>query len=210
VAAVTDGVLQRLASALVSRPLVYDLVQNLAGQARVADRLREVVHRLPHERVADIGSAEGGFALRLGVDPVFLDLDPRALGALRRKAPGARAVAADASRLPLPDGRLDMVLCVAVFHHLDDATLAAAVPELARVCSGRLLLLEPLRNDRRRISRWLWRYDRGRHPRTRDDLVASLATHFRVEEQIAFAVYHEYLICVAVPKRISARPGPPR
>jgi ubiquinone/menaquinone biosynthesis C-methylase UbiE len=210
VAAVTDGALQRLASALVSRPLVYDLVQNLAGQARVAERLREVVHRLPHERVADIGSAEGGFALRLGVDPIFLDLDPRALGALRRKAPGARAVAADASRLPLPDGGLDMVLCVAVFHHLDDATLAAAVPELARVCSGCLLLLEPLRNDRRRMSRWLWRYDRGRHPRTRDDLVASLATHFRVEEQIAFAVYHEYLICVAVPKRISARPGPPR
>jgi ubiquinone/menaquinone biosynthesis C-methylase UbiE len=210
VAAVTDTVLQRLASALVSRPLVYDLIQNLAGQAKVAGRLREVVERLPHEQVGDIGSAEGGFALRLGVEPVFLDLDPRALRALRRKAPAARAVAADASRLPLADGRLDLALCVAIFHHLDDATLAAAVPELARVCSGRLLLLEPLRNDRRRLSRWLWRYDRGRHPRTRDELLASLASHFRVEEEIAFAVYHEYLICVAVPKRISARPGPPR
>ena len=99
---------------------------------------------------------------------------------------------------------------MAVAHHLDDATLASSVAELARVCSGHLLLLEPLRNDGRRVSRWLWRYDRGRHPRSRDELVASLASHFSVEEEIAFAVYHEYLICVAVPKRISARPGPPR
>jgi len=207
---VTDTILQRLASALVSQPLVYHLVQNLAGQAKVAARVREIVQRLPHDRVADIGSSEGGFGLRLGVQPVFLDLDPRALRALRRRVPGARAVTADASRLPLSDGQLDLALCVAVFHHLDDATLAAAVPELARVCSGRLLLLEPLRNDQRRISRWLWRYDRGRHPRTRDELLTCLASHFRVEEEVAFAVYHEYLICVAVPRRISARPGPPR
>jgi SAM-dependent methyltransferase len=206
----TETRLQRLAAALVSRPLIYDLVQNLAGQARVAARLREVVRRLPHERVADIGSAEGGLALRLGVAPLFLDLDPSALHALRRKAPGARAVAADASWLPLEDGGLDLALCVGVFHHLDDATLAAAIVELARVCSGRLLLLEPLRDDRRRVSRWLWRYDRGRHPRTRDDIVARLSRHFRVEEEIAFAVYHRYLICVAVPKRISAPPAPPR
>ena len=206
----TDTILQRLASALVSQPLVYHLVQNLAGQAKVAARVREIVQRLPHDRVADIGSSEGGFGLRLGVQPVFLDLDPRALRALRRRVPGARAVTADASRLPLSDGQLDLALCVAVFHHLDDATLAAAVPELARVCSGRLLLLEPLRNDQRRISRWLWRYDRGRHPRTRDELLTCLASHFRVEEEVAFAVYHEYLICVAVPRRISARPGPPR
>jgi SAM-dependent methyltransferase len=206
----TESRLQRFAAALVSRPSVYELVQNLAGQAQVAARVREVVERLPRRLVADVGSSEGGFGLRLGIDPLFLDLDPRALRALRRKASGARAIAADVSRLPLPDGCIDLVLCVAVVHHLDDATLAAAVPELARVCSGRLLLLEPLRNDRRRVSRWLWRYDRGRHPRTREELVAILASHFRVEEEIAFAVYHEYLICVALPTRISAPPGPLR
>ncbi len=205
-----NGPLQRLAAALVSRPFVYDLVQTLSGQSRIAVRLREIVDRLPRRRVADIGSAAGGFAQRLGVDPVFLDLDPRALAALRRRTPGAHAVAADASRLPLADGGFDLALCLAVFHHLDDATVAAAVAELARVCSGRLLLLEPLRNDRRRVSRWLWHYDRGRHSRTRDELVTILAAHFRVEEEIAFAVFHQYLICVAVPRRVSAPPGPPR
>ena len=202
--------LQRLAAALVSRPFVYDLVQDLAGQAKVAERLREAVERFPHRRVVDVGSAAGGFALRLGVDPVCLDLDPRPLAALRRRAPAARAVAADAARLPFPDGAFDLALCVAVFHHVDDATLSSVVAELARICAGRMLLLEPLKNDGRRVSRWLWHYDRGRHPRTRDQLVAILEPHFRLDETIEFAVYHQYLICVASPRAVRGAPGPPR
>ncbi len=193
--------LQRLAAALVSRPFVYDLVQNLAGQAKVAERLRGALERLPRGRVVDVGSAEGGFALRLGIAPVCVDLDPRPLAALRRRSSAARAVAADAARLPFGDGAFDLALCVAVFHHVDDAALSAVVAELARVSSGRLLLLEPLRNDARRVSRWLWHYDRGRHPRTREQLEAILEPHFRVDEAVEFAVYHEYLICVATPKR---------
>lgn len=202
--------LQRLAAALVSRPFVYDLVQDLAGQAKVAERLRKALERLPHGRVVDVGSAAGGFALRLGIAPVCVDLDPRPLAALRRRAPAARVVAADAARLPFGDGAFDVALCVAVFHHVDDATLSSVVAELARVSSGRLLLLEPLRNDARRVSRWLWHYDRGRHPRTREQLMAILEPHFRVDEAVEFAVYHEYLVCVASPRVASGGPGPRR
>lgn len=194
------SLLQRLAAALVSRPFVYELVQDLAGQAKVAERLRTALDRLPpHRRALDVGSAAGGFALRVGIAPVCLDLDPRPLLALRRREPSAKAVAADAARLPFPDGAFDLTLCVAIFHHVDDATLARAVTDLARVTSGHLLLLEPLRNDARRISRWLWHYDRGRHPRTRSELIATLGRCFQVDEAIEFAVYHQYLLCVARP-----------
>ena len=31
--------------------------------------------------------------------------------------------------------------------------------------------------------------------------MAILEPHFRVDEAVEFAVYHEYLICVATPKR---------
>ncbi len=192
--------LQRLAAALVSRPFVYDLVQNLAGQAKVAERLRGALDRVPHRRVLDVGSAAGGFALRLGIVPVCLDLDPRPLAALRRRTDGALAVAADASRLPFSDGAFDLALCVAVLHHVDDATVPRVVSELARVASGRLLLLEPLRNDGRRISRWLWRYDRGRHPRNREELISILERAFRVDEATEFAVYHQYLLCRTSPR----------
>lgn len=191
--------LQRLAAALVSRPRIYDLVQNLAGQARAAARLRSVLERLPHRQVLDVGSAAGGFALRLGVDPVCLDLDLRPLLALRRRNQASIAVAGDASRLPFQDAAFELTLCVAVSHHLDDATLARVVSELSRVTSRNLLFLDALRSDHRPLSRWLWRHDRGRNPRTLDELRASLERRFRLCEEQRFTIYHQYVLWVASP-----------
>ncbi|MEO8430292.1 MAG: class I SAM-dependent methyltransferase [Acidobacteriota bacterium] len=200
------GVLQRVAASLVSHPRIYDLVQNLAGQAKVAARLRTRLEALPHRRVLDVGSSEGGFAARLGVGPVCLDLDPRALAALRRRELVTKAVAADASALPFPGGTFDLTVCVAVFHHVDDATLSRVVSELSRITSGHLLFLDPLKNDARGISRWLWKYDRGRHPRDRETLLRALGEHFRVVVAEEFAVYHQYLLCVAIPRRNEPAP----
>jgi len=197
--------LQRLAGALVAHPFVYDLVQDLAGQKKVAARLSTVLARLSTGRDLDVGSSSGGLASRLGLSPVCVDIDPRPLLRLRRLARATRAVAGDAARLPFPDRTFDLTLTVFLFHHLDDETVHGVLPELARVTSGRLLFLEPLRNDRRAISRWLWRYDRGRHPRTRPALVALLERSFELVKVEEFAVYHEYLLCVGKPLRAPAR-----
>jgi SAM-dependent methyltransferase len=199
--------LQRLAAALVSRPFVYDLVQNLAGQAKVAARLRVALERLPPGRVLDVGSSGGGFALRLGVKPVCLDLDLRPLLALRRRGRPAAPVAGDAAQLPFPDRTFDLTLCVALAHHVEDDVLAAVTSELSRVAAGYLIFLEPVRNDARRISRFLWRYDRGRHPRTAEALLAALERDFSVTERERFAVYHQYLLCVARPRPRAGRHG---
>ena len=202
--------LQRLAAALVSRPFVYDLVQTLAGQEKVAQRLRTALAAIPHARALDVGSAAGGFAFRLGVSPVCADLDPRPVAALRRRRPGTKAIVANAAALPFPDGAFDLVLCLAVLHHLDDATLGGVVAELSRVASGRVLVLEPLRNDARGVSRFLWRYDRGRHPRTRDQLLSALSARMEVVDAVEFAVYHEYLMCVMSAGRSRAASPAPR
>ena len=192
--------LQRLAGGLASRPFVYDLVQNLAGQAKVAARLRVALERLSSGRILDVGSSGGGFALRLGVNPVCLDLDLRPLLALRQRGRSATPVASDAAQLPFRDRTFDLTLCVALAHHVGDGVLAAVTSELSRVTSGYLVFLDPIRNDARRISRFLWRYDRGRHPRTAEALLAALERDFLVTVRERFAVYHEYLLCVATPR----------
>jgi ubiquinone/menaquinone biosynthesis C-methylase UbiE len=190
---------RRLAASLVSRPSVYGLVQALAGQGRVAARLREALANLPAGRLLDVGSADGGFASRLGREAVFVDLDPRPLVALRRSGRGSFAAAADASRLPFPDRAFDVSVCVAVSHHLDDGQLESVVAELGRVTSGTLLFLDALRNEDRAVSKWLWRYDRGRHPRTRDQLREALERRFRLREKREFTIYHQYVLWVASP-----------
>jgi SAM-dependent methyltransferase len=192
--------LRRAASWLVSRPAVYRVVQSLAGQARVAERLRRSLPGAARGgRVLDVGSAEGGFSDRLGVEPVFVDVDPTPLRALRRRRPAARAAAADASALPFEVGAFDVSLCVAVSHHLDDATLERTIAELARVTRGELVFLDAVRNDDRPLSRWLWRFDRGRDPRTVGELDAALRRRFRVVSREEFTIHHQYALWVAAP-----------
>jgi SAM-dependent methyltransferase len=193
--------LEKWAARIVSHPAVYRLVQNLAGQARVAARLRSALAEAgPGARLLDVGSAEGGFAARLGIDPVFVDLDPRPLAALLRRRRGSRAAAADATALPFADGAFDVSLCVAVTHHLDDRQLELVVADLARVTRRHLVFLDAVRNDGRALSRWMWKLDRGRYPRTREQLREALERRFTLSPAGEFTVYHQYALWVASPR----------
>jgi len=81
-------------------------------------------------------------------------------------------------KLPFPDQSFDIVTMISVLEHLDDAALAALVPELARVCRGLLFVQAPnsasLRDDHTGLlfvpwmPRWLARaYVAGRGKRYR-------------------------------------------
>jgi len=194
-----SGRLQGLTEALIARPFVYDLVQTLAGRARVGKRLKASFAALPPGRLLDVGSADGGLASWLNFEGVFIDIDLRPLAALRRRGRGSRAVVADAAALPFRDRAFDVSLCVAVSHHLDDHQLVGAVGELGRVTAGSLLFLDALRKDHRRLSRWLWSHDRGRHPRTIETLRAALERRFHLRQEQEFTVYHQYVLWVGSP-----------
>lgn len=194
---------ERAAASLVSRPLVYEIVQTLAGQARVAALLRSALESLGArmgESILDVGSAEGGFAARLGIDPVYVDIDVLPLLALRRRRLGSRAVAADAVELPFSEKSFDAALCAAVSHHLDGAQFEKVVSELARVTRRHLVFVDAVRNDGRAVSRWLWRFDRGRYPRTREALASVLERHFVFGAPETFTVLHQYVVWVASPR----------
>ncbi len=201
--------LKRFVTVLASRPWIYDVIQSLAGQGHVARQLRFALEGLPSGRVLDVGSAAGGFAGRLGLEPVCVDIDPRPLTSLRRRGKAAHAVAGDAALLPFADESFDLTLCVAVSHHLDDSALCRVVAELSRVTSGHLVFLDAVRNNGRPLSRWLWRYDRGSHPRTREALVAALEAEFELRPVVEFSLYHQYILCIASPRSSPAfrRPG---
>ena len=194
-----SGPVERLARALVSRPWIYERVQDLTGQARSAAHLSRMIEGLGRERVLDVGSSSGELAVRLGLSPCSVDVDVTPLAAMRRRRGRSGVVAADAARLPFAPATFDLTLCVALCHHVDDELLGPMLAELARVTAGHLAVLEPLRNDARAVSRWLWRYDRGRHPRRREDLEARVRVAFRIERTLSYRIYHDYWICVARP-----------
>ena len=56
-------------------------------------------------------------------------------------ARGLSCIFGDATTLPFPDDAFDLVMAIEVFEHLPDP--AAALAELARVCSGSLIASVP-------------------------------------------------------------------
>ena len=102
-------------------------------------------------RALDVGTGKGLMAMALArrdfhVTSVDVDPDEQALAAeLARRADVDRRIAferADASRLPYPDGRFEVVACMDALHHFESGE--PVLREMARVLkpSGRLVLAD--------------------------------------------------------------------
>jgi len=201
------GLVTALTHALASRPAVYDAIQTVAGSRTCYAHLRAMLPRMAGKRVLDVG---GGTGLSLSVidahtEYVAADIDAAKLLVMLSRRRAVHAVCADAARLPMADASFDVGLLVFVCHHLDDLTLDAALREVARVCVGPVLVMDPIWVPRRWRGRLLWRYDEGRNPRTVGQLSAAIEKYFAIDAEDDFAVHHAYHIWRAVPLRGDAR-----
>ena len=117
-------------------------------------------------RVLDVGCGVGGNVpalVRLGLDPVGVDVSETALRELRASHPDTRVAAADAGRLPFGDRAFDAAVLTEVLEHVRDP--AAAVAEVARVLvAGGVLFVSSPNYANPAGVRKLWRDRRsGRH-----------------------------------------------
>jgi hypothetical protein len=103
---------------------------------------------------------------------------------------------ASATRVPFKDRSIGWALSAAVSHHLDDDELGAMVDEVRRVVSDRFVFLDAVLSPSR-TSRMLWRYERGRHPRTATALKRALGARFELVSSEEFSVRHNYLLVTA-------------
>lgn len=50
------------------------------------------------------------------------------------------------------------------------------------------------------VSNLLWKYDRGAHPRSFEDLRPFIREFFEIESEKRSTIHHEYWLCCAHPK----------
>ena len=153
----------------------------------------------------DIGAGTG---LVAGLTPagtryVWLDNDVLKLRGFLARSTAGEAVLGDAAQLPVADDAVDWAVMVAVSHHLPDDVFDTCLHEAARVTRDRFLFVDALRGRRLR-SGLLWQLDRGRFPRTEAVLLEAIARRFEVTRVERFSEIHDYLLCVASPRRSPA------
>jgi SAM-dependent methyltransferase len=191
-----------LAHRLVAHPRVYDVVQAVFG--------REIIHRRfaraasicrAGDTIVDIG---GGTGLLRPLCPeqcryLCIDNEEPKIRGFQQKGLDGDAVIGDATRLPVRTAAADVVLMVAMAHHLSNESLARALGEARRAlkASGSLLILEPVVAPFYVPGRILWALDRGAYPRRPEQLMAIVRDYFEVTSVERFTLFHEYLICVA-------------
>jgi SAM-dependent methyltransferase len=109
-------------------------------------RTRFVLEQCPRGSALDVGCGTGALAARLaaaGLEMSGADPSEGMLEILRARAPNVRTVHASATALPFEDDSFDLVMSVAVMHHIAVAAdVRQALAEMVRVArpAGRILV----------------------------------------------------------------------
>ncbi len=188
--------------ALVAHPWVYEQVRLLVGARRIDRRLAHHIETLPlGSLVLDLGGGTGVLRrlLPMTCTYVCLDTDVLKLRGFSKGSSNGCAVLSDATQAPVRSESADLVFCTLVSHHLPDETLARLIRESYRLLkkNGRFIFLDAVWAPARWAGWLLWKFDRGRYPRTAEALHRVMSAHYKIVEWERFAIYHEYALCVA-------------
>lgn len=198
--------MRRVLQWLVARPRIYDLVQFMAGTSSLDARTASLISaKLDRQRRAVVIDVGGGTGLGRRIWPknwlyVCVEPDP---GKAVPAHEGDSRVIGDGQCLPFGDHLAQAVMMRLVAHHLDDIQFEWTLGEIVRVLNrdGLFLFIDPVWAQSSLLSRVLWRYDVGRHPRTIEALVSRLQQYFELDAIDSFKTRHRFLISIGHPRR---------
>lgn len=104
-----------------------------------------------------------------GIDP-----DSKRVHFAKRSFPHYTFEVFDGKRLPLPDQTVDLILIVAVLHHISNGLIAEYLNEFRRVlkAEGNIMAIEPYLCQKSKFNNWFMnRYDQGEHIRKEEDYI---------------------------------------
>jgi len=183
---------------LLSNSTLYRRLQAWLRNDRTAFRIRDEYLKIrPGQRVLDIGCGPAEILTHLpnDIDYHGFDVEPNYIETARarygdRGSFAVRAVTPDAVN---DIGTFDVVMSLAVLHHLTDEeadTLFASAAKVLRP-GGRVVTLDcAYVAGQHPIAYFLAAIDRGRHVRKPDDYVALARRHFR---NVDAAVLHDLI-----------------
>jgi SAM-dependent methyltransferase len=161
---------------------LWNSVQIVFGAPEFKKKLyRSVLH--PPGRLLDFGCASGHIASAfLEFDYYGVDIDPAVIQVAEasfKEHPNAHFIAADICSRPFDEGYFDEILFAGTAHHLPDDLFGPILKNL-HFClkpRGVIHLFDPVLQPKDGLGQKFMRhiFDRGKHPRTREQLVNLIA-----------------------------------
>jgi ubiquinone/menaquinone biosynthesis C-methylase UbiE len=174
----------------------------VAGQNQNLDKISQKTTGMYAGTVVDVG---GGTGASRRIWPatcryICLDIEMPKLKGFRSRVPDGYAVLSDASRMPISTASVDVVLCMAVVHHLTDVVVDQMFDEAQRILKvgGHFILLEPVLNLDLWLGRLLWRLDRGSFPYKAEYLRNKLSDGFKLIHWEQYTIHHEYVLGMGI------------
>ncbi|HYD51128.1 MAG TPA: methyltransferase domain-containing protein [Gemmatimonadaceae bacterium] len=161
----------------------------LGGRRAVRLALDDALRRRPRGAraplVLDVGTGAAdlaSLARARGALVLGVDLAPSLVREARRRGALDHALVADALRLPLASGSVDVVVCSQLLHHFEWEDARRLVVELHRVSRGVVLISDLRRSWLAAIGFWLVSWPFRFHRVTRHDGVVSVLRGFTSAE----------------------------
>ncbi len=157
----------------LSMPWVYDFCQRLIrSQASRSEFFRKHIRPVEGMRVLDVGCGTGD-ALQYLKNVTYLGIDRNEAyitAAKKRWGRPADFICGDVSTISeLKLGQFDVVFCLGVLHHLDDAAVSGLLHEISSILTphGRFISHDPVYvESQSRAAQWIVSRDRGQFVRT--------------------------------------------
>lgn len=198
-------------------PAVYLALQNILGGVTARKRfVDEYVKPFSGAKVLDAGCGTGLLLdyLPRDVDYVGFDLNPEYIDhAKRRHGARGRFICARVGELKAADGELDLVVALALLHHLDDDDAARLLRDAARMLrpGGAFVSIDAVFHPGQGfVSRALALADRGASVRTPEAYRRLIGQHFddvedRVLTDMLRVPYSHYVARASRPRLYSDR-----
>jgi ubiquinone/menaquinone biosynthesis C-methylase UbiE len=170
---------------ILEMPIIYKTAQAILAPGMkqiVTEQLRQAVQDVPAgARTLDVGCGPASWLSYLGMQPVGLDLSHSYT--MQYHAAGGTCVTASASEIPFAANSFDLVLCVALLHHLPEEVARKTVSEMVRVArpGAKLVVFDPVLPASplvRPVAYGLCKLDRGKFIRKQADLRSRVLAPF--------------------------------
>lgn len=171
---------------------------------------------LKNKIVLDFGCGTGANCCMCDATHYYgIDPDAHRIRYAKRLYPNHTFMIFDKSQIPLPDQSVDLILIVAVLHHISNEQIADYLHEFSRVLKpdGRIIAIEPYLGQTGKLNNWfMTRYDDGKYIRHEDDylrLFRSERYECHVLKRFRKCLLYNEIFFTAAPARNSMSMGRP-